>query len=94
MSLCDHWFNPCDDAAPWYAVFATKLDKNTCPSGEWFTLTVKWDGDSADILINNEKYRTIVSHNKTDIGISYLHLITLSENEDFEGVLIRSMSKK
>lgn len=94
MSLCDHWFNPCDDTTPWYAIFATKLDKNTCPSGEWFTLTVRWDGDSADILINNEKYRTIVSHNKTDIGISYLHLITLSENEDFEGVLIRSMSKK
>lgn len=94
LSLTDRWFNPCDDSTPWFAMFAANVDRNSAPVDEWFDYTVRWDGDRAEIFINGEFYRRIRSHNPTEHGISYLHLITLAESEDFAGTLVMEMDKK
>jgi hypothetical protein len=102
ISLIDRWFNPSDTMAYRYAVYTLRLDrddKNNEESilqpGKWTELRFEWDdlqSGSCKLIIDGKVY----SHPlpvvlKSTNGINYVHLQSVSEEEDKEGFLVESV---
>lgn len=87
ISLTDHWYNPTDETVASEAHITFKVE-DKC---DWTTVTVDYDMQSMTARITalgttyEEKIGTAAVN-----GLSYLHIQTLAEEEDFEGTLIKS----
>lgn len=93
VSLCDHWINPSDPYVGLYRAFGFELDSRKLNRGEWVTVRIVYDCASGDgkVYAGDSEIFGIAIERSAPHGISYLHLQTLAENEDFDGTLIRSI---
>ena len=102
LSLADRWFNPCDELAGAYSPFEVAVTPQNFGRGRWRKLVVTWDFDAPE---HHEVIATVdgeeIAHKWLDnwleerippAGVSYLHLITLAEDEDTKGSYFRSFS--
>ncbi len=92
ISLTDRWFNACDETVRTEAQFSFDYDKVN-ESG-WDVIKIKYDSKEADIYVNGDLAKNISAADSAPNGISYLHIQTLAEKEDFEGTMIKELDKK
>lgn len=95
FSLADRWMNPCDPTAPDCAFFSYELDGKTAEKGTFHTLTADYDAEKGEVTLalDGAPLGTFAAKNEAPLGISYLHLITLAEDADYDGTLIKYMEK-
>lgn len=96
ISLADRWFNPVDTTIDKMAQFSVPLTAREIKRGEWTEVTVNYDLDknSMDLYHGNGCITRALLLNHTTTGISYLHIHTLGEKEDFKGTYIAYMSQE
>jgi len=92
LSLCDHWCNAFDETVEQQAYACYRVETTT----GWEKISLCYDVESeiVDVKIGDKLVKKIHSHKKAPLGLSYLHIQTLAEEEDFEGTVIRRISKK
>ncbi len=90
ISLTDHWYNPADETVADEAHICFNADKKC----DWTTVTVEFDteANTAKIIIGDTESDTVLRGSAPN-GLSYLHIQTLAEKEDFDGTLIRHFKK-
>jgi hypothetical protein len=96
VSLTDRWFQPIDENAYDEAVFAFALTERFIEKGKWHNLAVCYDVEQgiAQMFVNENFVCNIKLRNQPSFGISYLHVQTCAEKEDFKGTLIRKIKMK
>lgn len=90
VSLTDHWYNPFDETIGDFAhITFTVPDK--C---DWTTVAVEYDTDAktAKIEIGDKVFEQKIEVDAPH-GLSYLHIQTLAEEQDFEGTLVKTLKK-
>ena len=94
VSLCDRWFNPCDETVNESAAFFFKLTPDTMDRGIWRDVLVEFDVSEkfANVFLDGKKLFGVLMKNTPEHGISYLHLQSDAENTDYDGVLIKKLS--
>ncbi len=94
VRLCDHWMNACDPDAGLWANFDFSLDKCTLPVGAWVDVTVRFDtiAGIAEVFCGERKLFDVRMHNPAPDGLTYVHLQTAAESEDFDGVYVNKIS--
>lgn len=92
LSLCDHWCNAFDETVCDQAYVSFKVES----TDGWEKIAFDFDTESGivDIKLNGKLYKKINSNKKAPLGLSYLHIQTLAQKEDFKGTLIRRIHKK
>jgi len=90
VCLTDHWYNPSDETVKDKAHVAVKIE-NTI---DWVTLGIRFDTEKkkANVTCGTEQYE-IPIYAEAPNGLSYLHIQTLAETQDFKGTLIRKLQK-
>ncbi len=94
VRLCDHWMNAGDPDVGYYALFDFTLDKRTLPIGDWKELKVKFDTveGKAHVFMDGKLLLNVQMRGSAPNGLSYVHLQTAAEHEDFEGIYINKIS--
>jgi hypothetical protein len=97
LSLCEMWINPVDEYIGMYSHVSVDITKDMLPTGKDYSdVTLAWDVEKkfAILLINNFVIRTLRIEKACPHGLSYLHVQTLAEKEDFQGTLIKRLMKE
>ena len=104
LTLADRWFNPCDELAGAYSPFTVAVTPRNFGRGEWKKLVVTWDFDAKEhheiiasvdgVEIAHEWLDKYLMPLIPEAGVSYLHIITLAEDDDQKGAYFRSFSVK
>ena len=93
LSLCDHWYNPCDETAAAEAPFSFKY--STVRRDGWDTLRFVYDTGArrCEVYVNGVLTRELEMTGSAPYGLCYLHIQTLAEKRDLEGTLIKQLEK-
>ena len=93
VRLCDHWMNAGDPDAGMWAAYDFVLDAKLLPAGEWREIVVRFDtiAGTAEVRDAERLLVTVPMRQASPDGLSYLHLQTAAETEDFDGTYIRSL---
>lgn len=92
VRLCDHWINPCDEYAGYYAIFDFELDERLLPKGVWCDVTIRFDVScDAKVYCGDKLLFSVPLQYTPKHGISYLHLQTMAKTSDFKGTLIKHL---
>ena len=78
LILNDRWFNPTDTVAKYECMYSLPMNRKSLRIKDeaWHTLTVNWQQDKRAIVrVDGIKRQTLQMKNKTEHGISYLHLL-------------------
>lgn len=96
VSLCDRWYNPTDTMPTEEAPFSFALSDDLLFRSKWYNVVFRFDTEkkSGDLFLNDCLIFHVNMRYVPDFGISYLHLQTLAEAEDFEGTLFRNLDMK
>ncbi len=94
ISLTDHWQNPFDETIKSKAYISFEITKDNAPDNIWTDITIKYNEEKADIFADKNLIKSIKINKKMPHGLSYLHIQTLAENEDFEGTCIKYLMKR
>ena len=94
VRLCDHWMNAGDPDAGMWSAYDFVLDSRLLPVGEWREIVIRFDtaAGTAEVYDSERLLMTVPMRQDSPDGLSYLHLQTAAETEDFEGTYIRSLS--
>lgn len=92
LSLCDHWCNAFDETVENQAYVSYRVES----TNGWEKITLCFDTEkgNVEIRINGETVKNIRVTKNAPLGLSYLHIQTLAEKTDFDGTIIRLISKK
>ena len=95
ISLCDCWYNPCDEHVAEEALFSFRLDGRTLPPGGYHKIRMLFDLSqrTAQLFVDGKKVSTCAMAHDYSIGLSYLH-IQCDAPKPSEGLYIKSMGKK
>ncbi len=90
ISLTDHWYNPADEAVADEAHITFKLE-DKC---DWNTVAIEYDTEkmTARIIVGEKVYEEKIRDTAPN-GLSYLHIQTLAEAEDYRGTLIKTLKQ-
>ncbi len=105
FSLTDRWFNPIDTVAQYFSMFNLEISpyKKLSESvnleiNKWYLIELKWDIVEKDlckvIIDGRETGLNLPLEFETVNGISYLHIISTSETNGSQGVLIDDIKAK
>ena len=91
IALTDHWYNPSDENVANGAHISYAFDKVN--QSDWDTVTIEFDtlAMRAEVFVNGESAAKMSIDKPCPNGISYLHLQTSAEENDFEGTLIKRL---
>ena len=91
ISLCDHWYNACDETVGGEAPFV--IDVTDTPTDVWTDITFDYDTMKGLCTVSGlgDTPITISMRGDAPCGLSYLHVQTLAEAADFDGTLVRSL---
>ena len=87
LSLCDRWVNPSDPCIGLKSIVMTKIDSTLLGTG-WRRLMASWGDGVVTLAVDGNDVRALTCE-IPPWGLSYLHLQTAAEKEDFEGTLFR-----
>ncbi len=104
LCLMDRWFNPTDTVAHESAMYRVEVDASGCVAGTplvlspdvWHTMTILWTDSrsgQASLSVGGKTF-ALPLKTKSLSGICYLHMMSLADSADFEGVLIRNVDAK
>lgn len=95
ISLTDRWYNPVDETVKGEASLSLAFDRTSVTPNEWHAVDVLYDTEkgSAEILLDGASYAILPLRAPAPLGLSYLHVQTLAEKQDFEGTLLRLFEK-
>lgn len=102
LSLCDHWYNACDESVKAVAPVSVDIIGDMCKTGNaganhWTEVSISYKleaaGGIAEIRIDGELTQTLVIPGEWPNGFSYLHIQTLAEEEDMQGTLLKELHK-
>lgn len=93
VRLCDHWMNAGDPDVGLWSVFDFTLDRRTLPVGEWREIMIRFNTEcgTAQVYDGDHQIITVPMRNDAPDGLSYIHLQTAAEAEDFDGTYLRSL---
>ena len=94
ISLTDHWQNPFDETIKSKSYISFEITKDYAPDNIWTDIVVKYNEQRAEVFADKKLINSIKINKKMPHGLSYLHIQTLAENEDFEGTCIKYLTKK
>ncbi len=96
ISLTDRWYNPADETVKDEAHISVAFDGENAALHTWHTAEIIYDLSEkcADILLDGELYERRDILADAPLGLSYLHVQTLAEKQDYQGTLIRLFEKK
>lgn len=96
ISLTDRWFNPIDTTIDCIAQVSFPITGDICDTGMWKNIVIKYDLDGGNFEVNiDEKLHLTQKINcDSETGLSYIHIHTISESEDFKGTYIRKLHKE
>ncbi len=91
ISLCDHWYNACDETVGDEAPFV--IDVTHTPTDAWTQITFAFDTTVGSCTVSGlpDGERSLTMRTAAPCGLSYLHIQTLADSADFDGTLIRSL---
>lgn len=91
IALTDHWYNPSDENVANGAHISYAFGKVN--QSDWDTVTIEFDtlAMRAEVFVNGESAVKMSIDKPCPNGISYLHLQTSAEENDFEGTLIKRL---
>ena len=97
LSLTDRWFNPSDTTAHKFAMY--NFDLSSLQRDKWHTLHFEWDIESTNkncsvMDENGNEIATLPLNRESVNGLSYVHFISIAEQEDLEGFLIKGVESK
>lgn len=94
VRLCDHWMNAGDEDVGLWARYDFALDRRVLPAGQWCEVRIVFDTDAgmAEVFNGETRLFAVPMRLQAPDGISYLHLQTMAESEDFEGTYIRRLA--
>ena len=95
VRLCDYHMNAGDPHAGYWSNAEFRLDASVLPRNKWCEVRIVYD-TSKNICVYNEEELLFECEFKrpTVNGLSYLHLQTAADSEDFEGTLIGRLDFK
>ena len=96
LILNDRWFNPTDSVAATEGLYAISISRKALgiKDNRWHDIQVKWDENkNATVWVDKKKRSTIKCKNRTQHGVSYLHLQG-GRIPDSTGVLIEKVYGK
>lgn len=93
VRLLDHWVNACDPHVGLYSAFDFTLDESILNKNEWQEITLSFDTKKGELKVFNKETLLLTKPIKqlAPNGISYIHLQTASNIEDFNGTYIRKL---
>ncbi len=93
ISLTDRWFNPIDTTIDRYAQFSFIIDGEQIQKSKWTEILINFniDEDVAGVYADGLKLYSLNINGTCVNGLSYLHLLTIAQSEDYKGTLIRSL---
>jgi hypothetical protein len=96
ISLLEMWMNPCDPYVDLYSNAHLDVTKDMTEGDGYTKITLKWncDNDSIEFFSNGDKIGEEKLQNRYPNGLSYLHIQTLAESEDYQGTLIKGFCKR
>ncbi|MBR3943364.1 MAG: exo-alpha-sialidase [Clostridia bacterium] len=91
IALTDRWYNPCDETIADEAHILVPVTEKT---NDWVTVKIKYDltANVVDITVGDKNYQKDICFD-APLGLNYLHIQTLAEEQDYEGTLIKSFKK-
>ncbi len=91
VALTDRWFNACDETVADEAAILLAVSERT---DGFVTLVIDYDLDVGSArYILGDKTGELPVRTDAPLGLSYLHIQTIAETQDFDGTLIRRMKK-
>ena len=96
ISLSDHWYNPCDETAKKEAHITIDITKDIAPEGKWTDIKFDFDTETkkACIYANDKLIAKKDIPLSAPLGLMFVHMQTLAEDEDFEGTIVKHLSFK
>ena len=91
LSLLDHWCNAFDETVESQSYISYRCEKTN--GWERIALCFNIQKGEVQIKINGETEKIITTNKTAPLGLSYLHIQTLAEKTDFDGTVIRKISK-
>ncbi len=93
ISLCDHWYNPCDEYARREAHFSFEHSEKR--EEGWDELGFVYDTEArvCEVRLNGVSRAVLPMRCDAPYGLCYLHLQTLAERRDLCGTLVKSFEK-
>lgn len=93
VRLCDHWMNAGDPHVGLWSIFDFKLDKNVLAPNAWHEIVMQIDtvGGSMQVMHEDKLLLTVPMKQEAPNGVSYIHLQTAAQEEDFAGTYIRKL---
>ncbi|WP_295430641.1 hypothetical protein [uncultured Prevotella sp.] len=96
LILNDRWFNPTDSVSAAEGLYVISISRKNLgiKDNRWHDIVVKWEENkNASVWIDNKKRHSIKCRNRTEHGVSYLHLLggCIPDNT---GVLIEKVYSK
>ncbi len=89
--LCGTWINPCEEYAAEFAPFHFDLDGRCLTKNEWHDIEVRFDcaARRAAVYDGGKLLFAVRMTAQAPLGLTYLHMQTLAEAEDFEGTCVK-----
>lgn len=93
FSLADHWFNPIDTTIRDFAQFSFDISADTVARDVWMTVKILFDVQqgTAEVTADGRRIYRAAMRFLAPCSISYLHLQSMAEAEDFKGSYIRRL---
>jgi hypothetical protein len=102
ISLVDRWFNPVDPVVASFSQLVLRIDKDGSLNGQttwtldcWHELSIRWNINSnspqAGFRIDDSPEYPLTLSYPTEFGINYVHLQTLAESEDLNGIYLEKV---
>ena len=90
ISLTDHWYNPADETIAEEAHISFTVEEKC----DWKTVVIEYDIElmTANISVG-DMFKTVSIKESAPHGLSYVHIQTVAENEDYKGTLIKSLKQ-
>ncbi|MBO4220682.1 MAG: exo-alpha-sialidase [Clostridia bacterium] len=93
ISLCGVWLNPCEEYASEFAAFHCDLDGRCVEKNIWHNIIIEFDCTARRAVVYDGE-KCLFSLRMTaeaPLGLMYLHMQTLAEEEDFDGTCVKRM---
>ncbi len=89
VRLCDYHMNAGDEHAGYWANVDFKLEAGDIPRDEWCDVRIVFDTETGAEIYNGDTLLFKARMNRPTVnGLSYIHIQTAAESEDFDGTLI------
>lgn len=96
LILNDRWFNPTDSVSAAEGLYVVSISRKDLgiKDNRWHDVVVKWEENkNTTVWVDKKKLHTIKCNNRTEHGVSYLHLLG-GRTPDSTGVLIERVYSK